>query len=114
MTGASGFVGEHVAAALTERGHNVAAMTRRPDTYKGPGVAIRGDVNDEASLRSALEGQAVAYYMVHSLAGKDFVDTDRTGAQTTRRNVIAGAGAGTAGRVISQPSAVAVQGSGRS
>jgi uncharacterized protein YbjT (DUF2867 family) len=65
---------------LEEAGNDVAAMTRKPDSYHGPGTAIEGDVGDPESLRSALEGRDVAYYLVHSLEHEDFAERDREGA----------------------------------
>ena len=81
VTGASGFVGGHVARALVDAGHDVRAMTRRPEAYRGAGSAIAGDVDDPASLRATLEGCEVAYYLVHSLATTDFTERDRAGAK---------------------------------
>jgi NAD dependent epimerase/dehydratase family len=46
VTGASGFVGSHLAEALEMRGHSVFAMTRHPDTYTGAGKPIFGDVTN--------------------------------------------------------------------
>ena len=51
VTGASGFVGGRLAPALVEAGHDVRAMTRRPEDYGGAGTPVAGDVADEASLR---------------------------------------------------------------
>lgn len=42
VTGATGFVGHHLAPALTTAGHDVAAMTRHPEAYTGPGAAATG------------------------------------------------------------------------
>jgi len=81
VTGATGFVGHHLAAALTDAGEDVMAMTRRPEAYVGPGAAIPGDIGDPASLRAALEGCDVAFYLVHSLDQADFVERDRAGAE---------------------------------
>ena len=63
-----------------EDGHDVTALTRRPDDYSGAGRAVHADVGDAQSLRRALEGQEAAYYLVHSLAVEDFAVRDRNGA----------------------------------
>jgi nucleoside-diphosphate-sugar epimerase len=80
IAGASGFVGSALAAELSRQGHDVRALTRRPDAYRGAGSAVRADITDPASLTEALADQDAAYYLVHSLAGADFADQDRAGA----------------------------------
>jgi uncharacterized protein YbjT (DUF2867 family) len=85
VTGASGFVGSHLAEALEMRGHSVLAMTRHPDTYAGAGKPIFGDVYEPDSLRSALADVDAAYYLVHSLARQDFVEKDAEAAQSFGR-----------------------------
>lgn len=81
VTGATGFVGGHLARRLVDDGHDVVAMTRHPETYTGAGAAVAGDISDEASLRAALDGVEVAYYLVHSLDDPDFERRDREGAR---------------------------------
>ncbi len=81
VTGASGFIGSHLVTALIERGHHVKAMTRHPDTYEGAGDPVAGDVFDPDSLIAPLQGVDVAYYLVHSLDSKDFVDKDANAAK---------------------------------
>src|SRR5688572_15099276 len=85
VTGASGFVGSRLVAALVGEGHEVRAMTRRPERYEGAGSPVAGDVGEEGSLREALEGCEVAYYLVHSLADPDFERKDADAARAFAR-----------------------------
>lgn len=82
VTGASGFIGSHLAQALVEQGHRVRAMTRHPEQYDGAGDPIAGDVADAATLRAPLAGIYTAYYLVHSLDSADFEDKDATAARS--------------------------------
>jgi uncharacterized protein YbjT (DUF2867 family) len=81
VTGASGFIGSRLAAALVDAGHEVRAMTRRPAQYRGAGTPVAGDVDDPASLAPVLDGVDVAYYLIHSLDSSDFADRDATAAR---------------------------------
>ncbi|MEC3981647.1 NAD(P)H-binding protein [Amycolatopsis sp. H20-H5] len=81
VAGSSGFVGRRLCPALEEAGHDVRAMTRHPRTYAGAGVPVHGDVHDEDSLRSALDGVDSAYYLVHSLDEDDFEQRDADAAR---------------------------------
>jgi uncharacterized protein YbjT (DUF2867 family) len=85
VTGATGFIGRRLVPALVEQGHDVRAMTRHPQTYDGPGEAVRGDVGDPDSLHAALEGVSIAYYLVHSLDDADFERKDAEAARAFAR-----------------------------
>ncbi len=80
LTGATGFVGARLAPVLVEHGHDLRAMTRRPDGYDGPGTAVHGDVHDPSTLPDALAGVDVAIYLVHSLDDDDFERKDAEAA----------------------------------
>jgi uncharacterized protein YbjT (DUF2867 family) len=85
VAGASGFVGRRLCAALVDAGHDVRAMTRRPDSYRGAGQPVRADVHDPGTLAPALSGCSAAYYLVHSLASKDFARLDAQAARAFGR-----------------------------
>jgi uncharacterized protein YbjT (DUF2867 family) len=81
VTGATGFIGRRLVPALIGEGHDVRAMTRRPESYDGPGEPVAGNVNDRDSLMDPLEGVDVAYYLVHSLDDTDFERKDAEAAR---------------------------------
>ena len=60
VTGATGFVGHHVAKALAAEGANLRLLTRKSSNLANlegiPGETVVGDLSDPASLRSALQG----------------------------------------------------------
>src|SRR6476659_8224220 len=85
VTGATGFIGRRLVPELVERGLEVRAMTRRPESYDGPGKPVRGDVHDRSSLSDPLAGVDVAIYLVHSLDDPDFERKDAEAARTFGR-----------------------------
>ena len=91
VTGATGFIGRRLVPALIEAGHDVRAMTRRPEAYDGQGTPVGADVSEPDSLRPALEGVDVAIYLVHSLDDPDF---ERKDADAARNFSAAAAAAG--------------------
>ena len=76
VVGASGFVGRALLIGLGDAGHEVVALSRHPRELSGTD-ARAVDVGDETALRAALDGCAIAYYLVHSLGTGDFRDRDR-------------------------------------
>jgi uncharacterized protein YbjT (DUF2867 family) len=86
LSGASGFIGGRLAQPLVDAGHDVRAMTRRPEAYDGAGTAVAGDTDDEESLVAAMSGCDAAYYLVHGLdGGGDFEEGDARAARTFGR-----------------------------
>src|SRR5689334_2192199 len=94
VTGATGFVGGRLAAALVEAGWEVRGMVRdrsgaRARQLEQTGVALHeADVLDPASLRGAGRGVDVAYYLIHSMGrgeGGDFAANERVAAASFAR-----------------------------
>ncbi len=85
VTGATGYIGGRLVAALENAGHRVRCLARRPETLHGRVGAgtevVQGDCLAPASLGPALAGVHTAYYLVHSMgATKDFAALDREAA----------------------------------
>ena len=57
VTGASGFLGGHVAAQLRQSGHDVAALVRRPGSEPEGTRAVQGDLTDAVALSAAVAGE---------------------------------------------------------
>ncbi|UCM89227.1 SDR family oxidoreductase [Streptomyces marincola] len=106
VTGATGYLGGRLVPELLAAGHTVRCLARTPARlndrpWADRVEAVRGDVTDPASVRSALEGIEVAYYLVHALGGRGaFEEIDREAAHVfaaaardagVRRLVYAGA-----------------------
>ncbi len=87
MFGATGYIGGRLVPALLTAGHQVRAVARTPGKlaevpWRDRVEIINGDITDPTSVRDAMSGQDVAYYLVHSLSQRDFVDVDRRAAHT--------------------------------
>ena len=80
VAGASGFVGTRLCPALVDDGHDIVAMTRNPESYKGVGTPVGADVHDPGTLPAAMHGCDAAYYLVHSLDSADFERQDAAAA----------------------------------
>jgi uncharacterized protein YbjT (DUF2867 family) len=93
VTGATGFVGPHVAHALRARDLSVRALVRDPKratrlTAWGVDLA-QGDVTESATLRGAFAGVEVVVHLVAIIKGSR-TDFERIMVQGTR-NVVAAA-----------------------
>ena len=70
LTGATGFVGRNLRPALVEHGHRVRCMTRAPEQARQRDSSaewVSADVSKPETLRPAMEGCVVAFYLVHSM-----------------------------------------------
>jgi len=87
--GGAGFVGSHVADALSAAGHAVTVFDLRPSPYLQAGQqAVRGDILDFDAVSRAMAGQQVAY----NFAGlADLDDGLSRPLDTVRLNVLGNA-----------------------
>jgi uncharacterized protein YbjT (DUF2867 family) len=90
LTGATGYVGGRLLDALAKGGRRVRCLVRDPERLQTPASAdievVQADVLDPGSLKPALYGVDVAYYLVHSMgAGKGFEERDRQAARNFAR-----------------------------
>lgn len=88
VAGATGYIGGLLCKELREQGKDVRALARSPehagDLAEAGCEVVRADVLDPGSLRPALEGVKVAYYLVHSMgrgSDGDFARRDHQGAE---------------------------------
>jgi uncharacterized protein YbjT (DUF2867 family) len=97
VTGATGFIGPHVAHALRAREQRVRALVRDPSRgtrLAAWGVELAtGDVTDSASLRAACEGVDTVVHLVAIIKGRP-AEFERVMSQGTRDLVAAAQEAG--------------------
>lgn len=103
VTGATGFVGSHLAEALVRRGDQVTALVRSPhkaDRLRELGVElVPGDLHAQAALARGAAGADVVYHVAGLVAARsdaEFLAGNREGT----RNVVAAAEAGSARRFV--------------
>ena len=85
LTGATGYVGGRLLAALEANGHRVRCLARRPEFLEGRvGRAteiVAGDCLQPETLGAGLADVDTAFYMVHSMGSTgDFEEQDRAAA----------------------------------
>ena len=86
ITGATGYVGGELLKAVLAAGYTVRCLARRPEVLRAKALSgvevVAGDVLDAASVRSAMAGIDIAYYLVHSMGSAgSFEEQDRTAAK---------------------------------
>jgi dihydroflavonol-4-reductase len=97
VTGATGFLGWHVARELTERGFRVRALARDPGKIRELDVeAVTGDLRNPESLERAVDGCSVVYHVAadYRLWAKDSSELYRSNVDGTRNLLAASQAAG--------------------
>lgn len=97
VTGATGFLGWHVARKLLERGHSVRALVRDVKRLKELDVeAVTGDLRDAASLERAVAGCGLVFHVAadYRLWAKDSSELYRSNVDGTRNLLSAARSAG--------------------
>ncbi len=87
VTGASGFLGWHVARVLVERGHRVRALVRPGSRVEGLDVeTVTGDLRDPASLERAAAGCGLVFHVAadYRLWARDPRELYRSNVEGTR------------------------------
>lgn len=89
VLGASGYIGQHLVTALSQRGYTVRAAARRIDRLQKlalPGVSCHHiDLNWPQGLPALLKGIDTLYYLVHGMGeGGNFVAHERQVALNVR------------------------------
>ncbi len=88
ITGANGFLGAHLAKALTARGDAVRAMVRAGSdagALDGSGATVvRGDVTEPGSLPALLEGVSTVFHLAGIRRASTRADFMRVNAEGTR------------------------------
>jgi nucleoside-diphosphate-sugar epimerase len=89
VTGASGFLGSHIAEQLAEAGHSVVALVRKSSNTKflsslrGLELAT-GSVEDAASVRAAMAGANAVIHSAGLVKARDEAEFFRTNTEGTR------------------------------
>ena len=90
LTGATGFIGGHVARRLLDRGDDVVAIVRDPDRAADLAALgaelVRGDVTDKDSMRPAFDGADALFHLAawYEVGVDDIATMERVNVDGTR------------------------------
>ncbi|WP_277963992.1 NAD-dependent epimerase/dehydratase family protein [Pseudomonas sp. RIT-To-2] len=100
LTGATGFIGQHIVQALLRQGFTVRALTRRTGVDQ-PGLQwVHGALDNPASLAELVRGAEAVIHCAGQVRGRDRATFQHCNVDGTRRLVTAAKAAGHCERVL--------------
>lgn len=90
LTGATGFVGQHLLSYLVSRGYNVTALTRRPQKPIENVKWILGDFESVSSLKELIEGTDVIINVAGLVKASNLNDFQKANSIAVRALISAG------------------------
>ncbi|WP_396598885.1 SDR family oxidoreductase [Frigoribacterium sp. R86507] len=88
VTGATGYIGGRLTPRLVAAGADVRVLVRSPEKlrdvpWSGDVEVVQGDLTDPETVRPAMEGVDVVYYLAHAMGGRgDFERAEADAAHT--------------------------------
>jgi dTDP-glucose 4,6-dehydratase len=86
IVGSTGFVGSNLIKSLDKKKHNITAFSRsaKSEDFSDGVKVFQGDLCEPDTLDGLCEDIDVAYYFIHSLTSKDFMQKDKRLARRFR------------------------------
>ncbi|MBX7166018.1 MAG: NAD-dependent epimerase/dehydratase family protein [Pirellulales bacterium] len=87
VTGASGFIGNHLVRLLQSRGYDVTCLLRNAAKRTIPGLEVRtieGDITDAQSLPAAVSNADVVFHVAGAVKARGFAEFLRVNAHGTK------------------------------
>ena len=104
ITGATGFVGSHLAEALVRQGHTVVALARRPEQHvnlANLGITpAPGSLENARALEAAMAGAEVVFHVAGATSARNETEFFAINEGGTRRVLDAARGAAPSARVV--------------
>lgn len=91
VTGGSGFIGQHVIRKLVQRGYDVYALARSPQSgdivHRLGANVVRGDITDVDSMRTAMAGSEVVFHIAawYKIGADDWMKAEAINVGGTRK-----------------------------